>query len=78
MRRDSGMAPLLVGAAVAGYALTPVEALHRVRGDAHIQLSLDQRLRYRVVVVFNGHVVIDMHPGPGSFCVAVRLGWQGA
>jgi len=73
--------PALVrGAQVAGHPLIGVEALHRARRQAHLQLLLHQLVGHRVVMPVDLDVVVDVFCGQpqNTSCVALRFLWPSA
>ncbi|MCY1365997.1 hypothetical protein D9M69_528730 [compost metagenome] len=76
LRRPLGMLAMALGhvlglcavpalvprAQVAGHPLIAVEALHRPRCQAHLQLLLHQLVGHRVVMPLDLDVVVDVHP----------------
>ena len=75
VRRDRTVASLLRGAPVAGDALAFGEECHHLGTDAHVKLLFDQRVRHRVVVAFDFHVVINMDPR--LFPLGIYIGLRG-
>lgn len=59
---DRGMAPLEVGADVAGHPLALVKAFHGVGGETGIQLAFDQQIGDRGEMAVDLDVVVDVHP----------------
>lgn len=59
---------------VAGHPLVLVKALDGIVSGPGIQLLFDQLIRYRVVMPFELHVVIDMYPYFFPLSIGVSTG----
>ena len=66
-----------VAAGVRGQAPSVVEDLHRGGGKADLDLLVDQRVRNRVVVLVDFHVVVDVDFGVLPVSMAEALLRQG-
>ena len=58
-----------------GHAFALVEEFHHVRTETHVELLLDQRIGYGVVVAVDFHMVVNIDPG--KFPLGIFIGLDG-
>ena len=72
-----GVRAFAVAARVGRDTLSGREALHRGRGEAHIDAVFDVRMRHRVIVPVDFDVVVDVDARLLPVCVFVTIRGQG-